>query len=756
MGQINENENPEIILEKLKSITIKDEINTSLDKSFQTIRNILIDYKFYKEIIEKNKTKRKTINYINGKKYSSSHEYSKEELIKIEGNYDKNIIKDVNHKIERIKKWIKMLKYPYSNSNNKNNILDNNDESNLSAEDNLNEIINNIENKLDKDNKKFKNSNNKNLFLSTYSDKKIEYGIREFSKYNNSKFIERIKKGPPDSFRWTSWCIINNLPLDRNNIIYENYTNMSLEKENKDRIIRDIERTFSDKNIDKKELRKMETSLYKILKAFWNLDKEVGYCQGMNLLVGFLLIISDFNERDTFYLLVSNFSDTFKIRQKYEYNFRGLFYEEFPLLYLLNYIFELLLEQYIQDLKNHLENLGISIDLWMGKWFQTVFTIILPINWCKRLWDNIFAENIFFMVKFGIAFTILIKDDLMKMEEEVEILNYFKDFERYSLCLENDNLNGKSDIYSIILKSKKIKIDIEKCLKNFEKEDNGKGFYNKIEKIEDIKYEFYEQIISKPTFQTILFSDDENNKGINSLNNQNINQKEEKIIFEENSIENVNINITNKKSDIINLKNIHPNRNTICYKEKLEYKISEKEIINIQNKFSTERKIDNNNLNNYDKKIHYKNYVDDVIDDNNINFSNSNEEINKNVNITEESINNTYYQNVNENIIIDNDINNIIKTNIDSHQFEKFQNKNRFEDLTFNNSIYKNLTESCELSLSPSQRGRKENIGIKIPKEDDISVFIGKNKFHKKQGFEKDKNENIGIILDKEKITQWC
>jgi hypothetical protein len=98
-------------------------------------------------------------------------------------------------------------------------------------------------------------------------------------------------------------------------------------------------------DINNKELREKETSLYNILKAFWNLDKEVGYCQGMNLIVGFLLLISEGNELDTFYLLISNFSSTFKERKKYNYSFRGLFSEEFPLLYFLNFIFYILLEE---------------------------------------------------------------------------------------------------------------------------------------------------------------------------------------------------------------------------------------------------------------------------------------------------------------------------------------------------------------------------------------------------------------------------
>ena len=397
MGQSNDNEKPEIILDKLKSLTIKDENNISLNKSFHTIKNIITDYKFYKDILKKNDdNEKKGISYNGKQKYSSTHEFTKYEILNIEGAYDKIVIQDINHTIERIKKWIKMVQYPY---------LKNNNNSNSNNKDFLEETFQSIENDLTiiENKAKAQNNdnikNNKKLILNKYTDKKIENGITEFSKNQKNKFIERLKKGPPDCFRWRSWCIINNLPLDRQNITYENYTNMALEKENKDRIIRDIEKNFSDKKNKKKELRKKETSLYKILKAFWNLDKEIGYCQGMNLLVGFFLIMSDFNERDTFFLLISNFSNTFKLRQKYDYSFRGLFSEEFPLLSFLNYIFESLLEEYAKDLKNHLENMGISVDLWMSKWFQTVFTIILPISWCKRLWDNIFAENKFFYGK---------------------------------------------------------------------------------------------------------------------------------------------------------------------------------------------------------------------------------------------------------------------------------------------------------------------------------------------------------------------
>ena len=722
MGQTNENENPELILEKLKSLTIKDENNTSLDESFHNIRNILSEYIFYKDILEKNNNSRKTLDFFQRFKFSFSYEYSKKEIKNVEGNYDKNFIKDINHKIERIKKWVKMAKFPFLYKYEKNC--------------SINDTFNNKEkNKNEKSINKYNNNendiykiNNKKTILSNYTDKKIENGLSEFCKNQNSKFLERLKKGPPDCFRWPSWCVVYNLTLERDNLIYENYTNMTLEKENKDRIIRDIERTFSDKNIEKKKLRKMETSLYKVLKAFWNLDKEVGYCQGMNLLVGFLLILADFNERDTFFLLISIFSDTFKIRKKYEYSFRGLFYEEFPLLYFLNSVFELLLEQYIPDLKNHLDNLGITIDLWMGKWFQTAFTIILPINWCKRLWDNIFAENIFFMVKFGIAFAMLIKDDIMKMDEEVDILDYFKEFEKYSLCIENVILNGKSDVYSIIIKSKQIKIDIEDFINNYENNNEiGKDFVIKMEKIENIKYEFYDKIVSKPSIQTILFSEEENEVTNNTIINKK-DKLEKNEIFKYNK-ENMNNIMDNKNSS----------RNNILSKK-----------ITIKKGDEKQKYLDYNN-----EKININTGIPDI------NIINKKKDNNNNIiTINEARIDESYYQNVSESLNFERNINIIIKNNIETHHFIKYLNNNKLEDITLKTKL-----KNDEYSLSPSQKGKNETIGIHLPKEGDISSFIGKNKFLKKKQFVDLKNnnrdsnslfKNFGIIFDKEKVTQCC
>ena len=734
-----------------------------------------------------------------------------------------------------------MAKFCYFNNNeNTKSFISAKNNENLNINDNyINKNYRNIKssNNIRKLISKNFNNNNSNLILENYTDKKIENGITEFCIKQNSKFIERLKKGPPECFRWTSWCIINNLPLERNNLIYENYTNMCLEKENKERIIRDIERTFSERNIEKEELRKMEISLYKVLKAFWNVDKIVGYCQGMNLLVGFLLILSDFNERDTFFILLSNFSQTFKLRKKYEFNFRGLFSEEFPLLCFLNYIFENLLEEYANDLKKHLEEMGMTIDLWMGKWFQTVFTIILPIDWCERLWDNIFAENIFFMIKFGIAFTLMIKDDLMKMDEEVQIINYFKDFEKHSLCEKNDFLNEKSDIYSIILKSKKIKIDVENFIKSYEKNnENGKGFYDKMQKVEDIKYQLNNQILSKPTIGINLFSKEDKFHEDFTLKNKN------SIIFdsildkEENKIKNGNKNYISKnegtniekhKKEVENVINIRKNnrmlfknillrKNAMVNKRYAINRMMSFDFSNIKDNLLTDRnhpdkiqafkftndnlsnnKIDKNKEHNKDNNNNESNNVNNIIFDYNCNsnFSNNKKDFNKNIinninshinninnnvnninnnnvnknnvindiiNVPEDSINNTYYQNTEENICIGKK-KNIIKNNIESHQFSKLENK--LDNITIKNRLLKTEPKKREICLSQTLKEKKGSKGIYIPKGNNITPFVDKSKlsqiiknFNTNNYYNNNERtrQNFGIFFDKEKIKQWC
>ena len=628
MGQQNEIEEPEFILDQLNSYEEqikKDDIFS--EDSFQIAKNIAKEYITYKDILDKNQKK---------KQY-------KNDQIDISEDYDRNKLEEIKNKFDRINKWIKMAKTPYRNNfqhflnkitgedkkvknnnlfkdkstdnifgrgfkrkNNKlnNNILGQNFPETERKEKNKEIIKKGKKEKrttsLDKYKSKESDSDQKNQQrknFENYNDKNIEDKILSFYNHNKSKYKERLFKGPPECFRWLSWIIANQIPLERDINIYNNYLVKDLEEENKNSIIRDIQRTFSDVNMDEMALRKKETSLYNVLKAFWNLDEQIGYCQGMNLVVGFMLIISEGNELDTFYMLISNFSETFNKRKTYEYSFRGLFSEEFPLLSFLNFIFDILLEENIPEIKNHLEELGISYDLWIGQWFQTLFTIILPLNMCKRVWDCIFSDNIYFLVKFGIAFTKLIKTEILDKTEEIDVINFFKELQKFSMYPDNKFLESKCDIDTLITKASKIKLDPEEYIKLYRRRNENYGeFKSMMDKNSKISYNLEIGNISFNDHklncrETVLFEKDNDEKEKDTGNLDQIKELYGKDFKKnENIIENEKKQ--NNKKDIepkIKQNDIKINENQINKEDKNEIKI--KPILQRKNNINTNKKL---------------------------------------------------------------------------------------------------------------------------------------------------------------------
>ena len=511
MGLINEKEEPSLILELLKENQSLIENNASNEYSFELIHKIINYYEELQSIIKKNE-KKSFIETNDNNNYNFP--------IKNKKNY----LNEINHQLNRIKKWIFMAKTKdnlqrsirgksfvskneaFHNVFLKNlNICNSNDSKEIIIQSPNKKVYKKLTNK-------YANFENNNINITDYTDFKIEKGIKNFFIKNNNKFLERVYKGPPECFRLTSWMVLNNIPLDRNKEIYEFYSKKELNLEIKNSIIKDIQRTFPTENTE--ILRPKEKKLYSVLKAFSNLDNELGYCQGMNLIVAFLLNVSNFNESETFFLLISIFSSTFKERGiNYNYNFsmRGMFNNGFPLLLFMNYIFDKEFTKLLPDLKKKFEDFSITYDVWIGKWFQTLFTIVLPIEWCKRLFDCVFVNGIFFQINFGLAFIIFLEKNLMNFEDEIELLNYFQELIDSPLNV-NKKILVDFTIEDLIKKSEKIRINI-------------KDYYNKY--LEE--FPSFEDDIERNNIEYNIIGIEEINKNIFNLINFD---RKETILFE--------------------------------------------------------------------------------------------------------------------------------------------------------------------------------------------------------------------------------
>jgi len=141
----------------------------------------------------------------------------------------------------------------------------------------------------------------------------------------------------------------------------------------------------------------------RILRAFARHNKSVRYCQGLNYIVAFALVIMGFdNEENIFWLLVCIIEDMLP----------GFFSETMLNLQVHQQILEDNIREKLPALHSVMENLCVSVPLFSTKWFLCLFTTVLPSETCAAVWDHIFWEgNITMIYKVGMS--------ILKLQEEV-------------------------------------------------------------------------------------------------------------------------------------------------------------------------------------------------------------------------------------------------------------------------------------------------------------------------------------------------
>ena len=137
---------------------------------------------------------------------------------------------------------------------------------------------------------------------------------------------------------------------------------------------------------------------------------------------------------------------------------RGFFMDNFPLLNLYTYQFNHLFEIHFPVLKKHFDKLEIPNELWIAKWFQTLFTICLPLDILIRLWDCILVKGLDFLFNFVLSFIKVLEKDLTKFEDIADISEYFKRINPYANNMDMTNTIFELDVEAIIKDALNIKI----------------------------------------------------------------------------------------------------------------------------------------------------------------------------------------------------------------------------------------------------------------------------------------------------------
>lgn len=236
-----------------------------------------------------------------------------------------------------------------------------------------------------------------------------------FALLNPRLFVKRLVDGPPSTFRWSSWKAALNISTF---LIPEKYEKL---KENRKKskwlemIRQDVGRTFC------KHLINTE-ALENILAVYSIYNGSIGYCQGMSYIAGLLLLVSDFKEEEAFWAFVSLMEQRISFDRLPLCGINKLFTSGFPLVKLFEELFTSLLNE---DLKVHLNDLGLQIDLWFHKWISSLFLYSFPVRHCIRFWDALMGNGVSFFLPLTCAILKKLTPKLLQartMEKCNEIL----------------------------------------------------------------------------------------------------------------------------------------------------------------------------------------------------------------------------------------------------------------------------------------------------------------------------------------------
>ena len=305
-------------------------------------------------------------------------------------------------------------------------------------------------------------------------EKYFKTNLKKFYKNREEYFLKLISKGIPSYLRVEIWIIVldnegkkkdyNSKTLSIKEEEREFLNLLSQEKTNEQKqIFKDISRTFTNEN----QQTDFNMNLLKdLLIAMTNLDKNLGYCQGINFIVGFILQLTNFSKIKAYHLSKLIIP---KIKNYYTENFPKL--QEDLKLFDANfkYFYPKLYEHFT---KNDLDN-----KLFAGKWIQTLFTICIPFNELCMIWDTFFENGFDFIVFISLAILDHTEKELLKLNDSSDIIEFLQN------TLNPDKKDLKQNIYieyvddirkfiiplrDIISTAKRIKTEYESNIKNLD------------------------------------------------------------------------------------------------------------------------------------------------------------------------------------------------------------------------------------------------------------------------------------------------
>ena len=242
---------------------------------------------------------------------------------------------------------------------------------------------------------------------------------------------------------------------DKNEKIREIFTDKEIKniKDSIEYIRRDVNRTFYTDYFTKGEGR---IQLKRVLEAMCTVKGNVGYCQGMNFILGAMIYLLQ-SESSAFYMF-NCMLNSYELNTLFAYNTPDYQIRVFQLNYYV--------KKYLTEVYNHFKNNNLSFDLLYSDWLLTLFSNYYDIEKLDFPWTCFIVDKWKGLIKICLIIIYELKNELMKCNLETLTLlikeNNFKinfsncvDLYKNKFKVTNKQLRElKTEYYTNLVKKK--------------------------------------------------------------------------------------------------------------------------------------------------------------------------------------------------------------------------------------------------------------------------------------------------------------